>query len=199
MTATILLRVDAMTGHYRMPGQANLMQTVRTFPVVPYSTVRGFVESLLGMEWMTLRGIRLAIGVRQPPRGRGDVFRKDHAWASDGVGDKGEMIRPVHRETLFFPSYRIGVEGDSQTINNLRAALRGEVDRYGLLYLGESEDLVDWVGEETGSAKWLVPGVEIALPVRTVRGWDNLNSTYGRFNLVEAEAPPPEAWVNPDA
>lgn len=193
----ITLRVDVVSGHYRVPGQVGQGQTASTYPIAPPSTVVGFLESLCGVESGTLVGdTQVAMGFVRRPQGHGILLRKDHSWASGGIkpttGGKAENIRAALHETLFFISYRIAVRGPF--VERIRAAMAGDVDRYGVLSLGESEDAVDWICEEDGRAEWLVPGSAFTLPVKAGRGYKTINPVFQNFDFIESDTPPEMAW-----
>ena len=77
----IALRVDAVSGHYRVPGQVGQGAVAATFPIAPLSTVRGFIESLCGEGFQTFQG-RLAYGWLRHPEVMGRMYRTAHVWAS---------------------------------------------------------------------------------------------------------------------
>ena len=203
----IALHVEAVSGHYGVPGQVSQGATRHTLPVVPPSTVQGFLESFVGASYRTFEGA-FAYGRIRPPTGRGLILRQAHVWASprsvkenkrarDAVRARGvwvsggkesrgdrEGTRTIKIETLIDPSYCILVDGPWES--RVRAALDGKGDCYGVLYLGESSDIVHWVGEmldPTDQVEWLVPGTEMVLPTKAARGYHNMDSTYGTFDL----------------
>ncbi len=193
------LRVDVVSGHYRVPGQGGQGVTAASFELAPPTTVMGFLESLCGEESGSFGPEnQVAIGLVNPNQGHGFLARKDHNWNSGGIkpksGGAGEDIRMVLRETHFFLSYRISVRGPYA--EKIRKALNGEVDRYGVLSLGESGDVVDWLCEETGDANWLVPGTQVVLPVKTGRGYGTMDTVYRSFDFTDAGEPPEAAWLN---
>lgn len=194
----IILRVEVQTGHYRMPGQVKTI--ARTFPLAPPSTVRGFIESLCALPLGSLDGetTQFAYGFIDDPEGRGDLFRKDHIFSTSGVGKMKEAIRPVHRETLFGVTYRVAIRG--ALVPLIRKMLAGDMTevnrRWGVLYLGESDDTVQWLAEEPGPARWLVPGRQHILPVKAGRGFNVLRPTYNTFDQLDSsEETPEEAWL----
>lgn len=200
------LHVDVDSGHYRRPGNVSNLQVQQTFPFPPPSGIKGFVESLCGIYQSDPAKTRYAIGRVGGPWGHGLILRKAHVWCPDGVkinkkGDKkgevgegGEAIRPVSVDTIFKVSYQIGVDGELEAL--VRKALKGEVDRTGILYLGESDNLVYWLVEEERAAEWLIPGDKWPLPIKTQRGYDKVRPTYRTFGLSGAmPTPPSEAWL----
>jgi CRISPR-associated Cas5-like protein len=195
---TITLRVEVSTGHYRVPGQVK--SVARSFPLAPPSTMRGFIESLCALPHGSLDGetTQFAYGFINDPEGRGDLFRKDHIFSTSGVGKMKEAIRPVHRETMFGLTYRVAIRG--ALVPLIRKMLNGDTAaiarRWGVLYLGESDDTVQWLAEEAGEARWLVPGQQHILPTKAGRGYNVLRPTYGCFDMVDATAElPEEAWL----
>jgi hypothetical protein len=87
---------------------------------------------------------------------------------------KGEFPRPIHVPTLFHPRYHICIRGSSEQEAVIREALKGNVDRYGILSLGESDDVVTWMTETPldSPTEWVVEGSTIPLTVRSATGFN---------------------------
>lgn len=155
----------------------------QTYRVVPPSTVVGFIEAFLGREAGTFARAenKLAVGEIAKPTGRGILFRTGHIKDSSGT-----IKRPVNHETWFNLRYRVVVQGPWE--KDLRDAFNGDCEdannAYGVLCLGESEDLVNSVvlDDET-PARWLVPGKSFMLPIQAPYGYSNLNPILKRFSL----------------
>lgn len=191
----ISLRVETMTGHYRVPGNVDNMGNAPTFPIAPPSTIRGFIESLCGKErgWFTGKVAygwlgRDGEGVFEP-LASGSLLRKAHVWSSSGMKGPGktkygQVTRPIHVHTMFDLHYRILIDADEEQEQVIRAALRGEVDRYGVLSLGESDDVVSWMAEDVSDTpvRWVVSGHMMPLPVKSGQGYNNINPTIKMFD-----------------
>ena len=70
---TVLLAVDVISGHYTIPGPtaAGAGGLVATFPIAPPSTIRGFLESLCGLNFGDFNDLAFSYGYRAAPEGRG--------------------------------------------------------------------------------------------------------------------------------
>jgi len=202
----ISLIVYLMSGHYRKPGTVGNMGHVASYPVAPPSTIIGFLESLCGMESGTFKG-SFSYGWVKRPAAMGVILRKDHVWSSSGDSNQGknpyptdsEVLRPVLREMMFDFVLNIMVQGPSE--ERIRAALRGEVTRYGVLSLGESDNVVSWLQEgQEDAVEWVIPGNRMLLPIKSGRGYDVVNPVYKSFNYSKPCLEPPEtAWLQPIA
>lgn len=186
----ISLAVRATSGHYRVPGQVEQGSVQSTFPIAPPSCIRGFLESMCGTPQGSFRGA-FAYGYLRPPEGHGLLVRRAHVYSSSGIkgearGALAETIRVVKVDTLFDLSYRVDVRGSWEA--RVRAALAGDVARFGVLSLGESTDLVTWLDEcpSDTPAQWVVPGSRMALPVRSGRGFDTVSAEYATFDFGTA-------------
>lgn len=186
----IPLIVFATSGCYRVPGAVPTGLTASTYPIAPPATVRGFIESLCGKEKGTFRG-HFAYGWHKHPEGRGEEMKSLAMWTSSG-----EVTRPVRTPFLYRPTYQVVI--DSPVFEDLiQKSLLGEITRYGVLYLGESEDTVLRIEVKQEAAEWLVPGAKYILPVRSKYGYGYVNPTLGRFALTERQDVVPEkAWLS---
>lgn len=192
----LTMRVDAMSGHYKLPGPVKDRYVAASFPIAPPSTMRGFLESNVGSESGTFEG-EFAYGWLRRPLGHSRMLRRIQAETSaakfisvrDGKERIGMMARPIFVDTLFDLSYCVMVRGP--WVARCREALAGNVERYGVLSLGESTDIVSWVGElpePPPSVQWVVPGQQMVLPVKSGRGFSNLTDTvFGSFDLKFGE------------
>lgn len=210
---TIRHTARAVSGHYGIPTPVTNMQTKHSFSLAPPSTIRGYIESLMGLSRGEFEG-EIAFGVMAPPVGFGKVLRMNTAWGNaEGKPDpalgldangkpkktKGEsnatLRRPYYWDIYYGMSYQIAVRGP--LTERLAAALRGEVERYGILSLGTSEDEVYEVTEEAEEARWVVPGKMFVLPVVSGEGWNKREPLMGRFSLtVDKKVDiPEEAWI----
>jgi len=181
----IVLEVVLQQAHFGVAGGGDI-RTI--YPIVPHPTARGFIESLCGREHETMKDMQLAVGVRQFERSRGTILRKLHARSSSG-----DVTRPVPHHILWNPVYAIAVRGEHA--DPVRATLRGEGTRYGILSLGESDSAVDWISEDpVGHAQWLIPGTTYALPIRAGRGYRGQYVHKG-FDLLKHTGVPDQAWI----
>lgn len=197
------LKVTAVTGHYTQPGSQETMGLARSYPIAPPSTMAGFVESLCGAPLGAFRssGSTLAYGWASRPTGHAILLQRMHTLASqpDPVSGKSKMTestRPYHRECLVNMTYRITVRGPFA--DRIRRALDGDVDRTGVLSLGDSDDMVDWITESTEPAEWLVPGTSLRLPTRVPRNYACIQAEKQSFDLTPlSEDVPDTAWMSP--
>lgn len=195
----IALHVEVTSGHYGYPGVTQNLGLKYSAPVPHPSTIQGFLESLMGMKWQTLKG-RFAYGVKQAPVGRAEVLRTVHTLMSiaatqpRGKEHRNEGTRVSKVEKWFWPQYTIVYEGPLES--TLRASLKGEVERFGTVYLGESDDLVDVVAETDDlTARWVVPGTSTLLTVKTKHGFSDLKPEYKAFDLGEPGPLAASAWL----
>ncbi|MFW6046747.1 MAG: CRISPR-associated protein Cas5 [Candidatus Woesearchaeota archaeon] len=125
---------------FRRPTSTSI---IMTYPVPPYTTIRGLLSNVLGLnrddyriqEWFK-------IGIKPL-----DVSNKSREMAKllklKGSGkkyQKGFPSSPLFREFLIKPEYEIFLVGDENNINSIYNYLINPVRP---LYLGSSDDLVD--------------------------------------------------------
>jgi hypothetical protein len=110
------------------------------------------------------------------------------------------LTRPTKKVVLYGMILRIVVDGPYE--EPLRAALRGERARYGgPLYLGESDNPVEWIAEDVAPTEWLVKGKRMSLPIyvppkRGFNSYGDRTVKYGRFDLSAPSLEVPEAaWI----
>ncbi len=192
----LTLLVHAVTGHYAAPGETPLLATRRTYPICPPSTMAGFLESLAGEPCGSFRasGSKVAYGWARRPRGRASMLRTQHVQADGGLGPNNEALRPILRECLFDMHYGVAVTGPWE--EKIRASLAGNISRFGVLSLGDSDDMVNMVREGSAPTEWLVPGSETYLPTRAARGTHNIQSEGQTFDLApQTLEVPATAWL----
>lgn len=199
----IRLLVETVSGHFRVPGQVigSPLGEAATFPIAPPSQIRGAIESLCGRDFETFEG-EFAYGRFAPPEGFGILTRRAQVWSTSGdksekkgrVGTGGEVIRAIRVPTYFNLSFCIAVRGPWEDL--VRAAVRGDVARQGVLSIGESGDFVSWLAEDDSDrpVQWVVPGRRMLLTTRAGRGYSNMTATYGRFDFGSEPA-----WYGPPA
>lgn len=187
----ICLLVHALSGHYRKPGQVGQGHTGGSFPLCPVSTMQGFLESLCGQQSSSFEG-EFAYGWFKRPQGHGEILRKVAVWASDSRDKENknkenknkENNRVIKVETMYDMTYTVCVKGPQEQL--IRNALAGKVTRYGVLYLGESYDLVTHIqvkDEMPTETEWVVPGKSTLLPIASGRGYGNFTVKYGMFDV----------------
>jgi len=185
----IRLHVGALRGHYGFPGRNGIFSVRQTAQVPHVSQIPGFLESACGDELGSFKG-RYAYGRVCAPLMQGRLLRKDKVFHGANPDPLG---RPCYWEALFGVEYQVVVEGTY--VERLRAALRGELPRYGVLSLGTSEDEVWLLKEADKAAEWVTPGKAFPLIVKPQRGYKNRRPQYGFFDLTEfREDIPIEAW-----
>jgi CRISPR-associated Cas5-like protein len=202
--STLILAVDAITGHYTVPGPTVSGGLVATFPIAPPSTIRGFLESLCGLSGGQFVNMAFTYGYRAAPEGRGRLLRKASVWASKGEGVEGDPPqRPLHFDTFWGMKYWITVTGPEVAL--IVRALDGDVERKigGPLYLGESSDIVTSVRPlpdviDEGGGCTVVPGRTIVMPWISGRGYGIRNAVLRAYDLGPIRPPPPAPPVDPD-
>ena len=96
--------VEAVTGHWGMPGQVPQGATAASYPYAPPSTIQGFLESLVGAPRGAFKG-RFAYGLLREPGGHGFMDRRVHVWASQEGTKRKETIRLNHIEVWYDVAY----------------------------------------------------------------------------------------------
>jgi len=188
----ITLLVEAVSGHYRIPGKVGSGELAPTYPIAPPSTIQGFLESMAGCPWQSFKG-SFFYGWEHLPRGRGRATRRVTVWSSPNkgrdksLGDQG--VRCINLDILYDISYIIVVNGEWE--QKLRDSLAGKISRTGILYLGESSDLVNVfeIPNPPEGVLWVTPGASHTLPVKTGRGYDNISVAYRSFDIRRDLAP----------
>lgn len=184
------LIVHGATGHWGLPGQVDQGGFSPSLPMPPLSTVRGFLESLLGLERGGFGG-RVAWGWLRRPAGHGWLVRRASVWSSSGNSAK-ETIRSVSVEVWFDWQLVVRVQGKLE--DELRSAMRGDRPRYGVLCLGESQDMVQVFEREVSDEDvgWICPVGEeepgYLLPVQSGQGYGSMTTRYGRFAVKPGQA-----------
>jgi len=194
----ITLRIDSISGHFRIPGQIPLLALVPSYPFCPPSTMQGCLEAFTASRKGSFRG-EFRYGAFRPPGGWGTLLRQAQIWASKKKDQQRapndyEVMRPVHVEKWYDLSHCVQVRGPWE--DKIRETLeKGRDDFFGVLYLGESQDLITWIGETDDpldKVQWLVPGSQMQLPVKTLYGYRNYGPTLKGFDLRITKNP---AWM----
>ena len=197
----LLLAVDTFTGHYGRPGAVKQGQTHTTLPFPPPSTIRGFLESLGGMNRGELKG-EFAYAVKSAPWGAGTILRRDHVWTSGMPNDpwsknrKGENYRVTGVRMHFLPSYYVAYKGSQEDV--LRSAVAGKVKRSGVLSLGTGDNAVTALSEvsfpTSREALWIVRGDEFRLTVHTTETAHRMEGRWASFALCPSTTLPSAGW-----
>ncbi len=215
----ISLEVRCVCGHYRIPTVVSDMTRTPSFPVAPPSTIKGFIEALVGKVG-AMEENRFAYGLASDPTGMGYLLRKDTVWTTSGadvkvpswnkkgearsepdgsikmINGKAPVSRPTMRETHFHLTYRVVVEGPLE--DALRASLTEPSG--GGRYLGESDNPIWWLEEGTPATRWIVPGSSMPLPLKSGYGFNSISPVYRGWDFSNpSEEIPKEAWIEQDA
>lgn len=165
----IFLEVKTTSGHYGQSAIPDTFSIKQSFKVPPPSTIRGFIESLCGMELNTFKG-KLSYGIVAPPKGKGNILKLGTYWSNEMFEGKNENTagqRPVVWETYFDCSYIIGVQ-DSEFEPLIQSSLNGQTKRFGILSLGTSDDEVYFIKiTETPFCRWVRNGNEIVMQIES--------------------------------
>lgn len=186
----IRLRVEVVSGHYRVPGQVNadgVVAEAPSFPIAPPSTIQGFIESLCGaagLERGSFRG-KYAYGMYANPLGFSNNIQQVHIRSTSykDTPTKFEGIRIIRVPRFHDLQYCLLIEGPWE--DRVLSALQGDIDRFGILSLGSSSDMVSWLDIDTSNepVSWVTHGGRMRLITKSGRGWDNLSTTYGGFSF----------------
>lgn len=121
----------------------------KTYSAPPPSTVYGMLLSLVGeTDSRKHCGVRLAIAMLSQPQ-KSTVLRKMRRFKAPSLGDP-RNTSPEHQEILTDVRFIVWVESSQESINPTLAERIEQarnnpatVKRFGCLYLGESNDLVN--------------------------------------------------------
>ena len=181
----------------------------KTYPVPPPSTLYGMLLSLVGeTDARKHCGVMLAIAMLSQPQ-KSTVLRKMRRFKASSLGDP-RNTSPEHQEILTDVRFIVWVESSRESVNPTLAERieqartnSSSVKRFGCLYLGESNDLVNsirLVKEHHLSEiqQWLVKNNRgnITLPY-----WvDHIGSQgtrWQRYCLEELDlkTPPDNSWT----
>jgi len=203
------LIVRATSVHFGIPIPVKTGGLKSSFKYPPPSTVRGMLESLLGLQRGEFVG-DIAIGILRPPGGRGTPLYSNTGEANgkhprnvlmyakenkDAPSKPVTLMQPYRHEIFYDVEYQFAVRGPM--IEQIRCALRGDVERFGVLSLGTSDNEVYDIVEESVDAQWIVPGTAFPLIVESRVGPKNRQPVMGRFELSpKMEDIPPTAWIS---
>ncbi|MCC0179872.1 type I-MYXAN CRISPR-associated protein Cas5/Cmx5/DevS [Waterburya agarophytonicola K14] len=181
----------------------------KTYPVPPPSTVYGMLLSLVG-ETDSQRhcGVRLAIAMLSQSQ-KSKILRKMRRFKASSLGDP-RNTSPEHQEILTDIRFIVWVESSLESVNptlvkriEQAKANPATIKRFGCLYLGESNDLVNSVRlaserHLSQPKQWLVQDNtgSITLPY-WVDHVGSRGTRWQRYSLEELECktPPDSSWT----
>lgn len=214
----ILLQVDMSADYHGLPHVAAAGGVAISTPMAPPSTIVGFLESMCGKRsgWFLGTKSSVAYGLKSKPKLSGTILRttyteprapktdksdskdqpdpeeKPDPSVKKATSKKVEVTRPVARVVNFYTSYLIAVVGEAE--KEVRLALDGKVKRYGVLSLGESDNMVNLVTEvpNATNALWLERyqgngGMLLTKVAKQLLGGNN--STIDKFILSKEYVP----------
>jgi len=188
---------------------------VLSYPVPPFTTLRGLLANALGLGWADPlwteleRVLRLNVSPLVPLQPQLQMVKLLKAVRRENPNDSGRHFpsSPVYQQFYVRPCYRVycGVAASrpeaAQEVRILRDAL---LDPARPLYLGQSDDLVDvrivWEGRATrveGEGLWgLIPGQGVEAPGEWLRlPWAVVGREYPLVlsDLLLPDTPPVRA------
>ena len=196
-----------------------------TAPTLPHSTAWGFLMNAAAIdarlpeyEYAESRTVsrdavplRLAIGSRTPVL-RGKVMCHYHGYPvspnpekrAQNHGSKHQIL-PVMREFLIDTDFVIGVQAPNGFRERLESGLRGELPRYGMLVLGNSENTIDSIDvlDQAPEARWMDAVPEYAPPrasacrltvsIDRMRNYQTVSKVFAPTEPMKE--PPSSAWT----
>ena len=180
-----------------------------TYLVPPPSTVYGMLLSLIGeTDARRYLKVKLAIAMLSEPQ-KSTVLRKIRRFKASSLGDP-RNTSPEHQEIITNIKFIVWVDSSKQKIKPTLAerieqaiASPADVKRFGCLYLGESNDLVNSVrlAKEhhlSQIKQWLVKSNQgnITLPY-WVDHVGSRGTRWQRYHLEELDlkTPPDNSWM----
>lgn len=181
----------------------------KTYYVPPPSTVYGMLLSLVGeTDSRKHCGVRLAIAMLSQPQ-KSTVLRKIKRFKAASLGNS-KNTSPEHQEILTDVRFIVWVESSLEEIKPALAerikqarSNPAAVKRFGCLYLGESNDLVNSIGlarehHLNQNKQWLVKDNRgnITLPY-WVDHVGSRRTRWQRYRLEESDlnTPPDNSWT----
>ncbi len=203
---SIAIYIDVPVATFR---QSHAREYGQTYPYPPHSTVYGLLLSLVGeMDMQKHCGVQLAIAMLSQPE-KSKTLRTLHRFKfkeEDNLGNK----RPDYQEILTDIRFIVWVKSGNDKTNpslskRLEQALLNpdSVNRWGVLYLGESDDLVNiikLVSDEFSikSRQWLIQDNNgwITLPYWVDHfGFKGTHWLRYRLEAIPCSSPPYLAWT----
>ncbi len=127
--------------------------TILTYPVPPFTTIRGFLANALGWNqdsyYRELRGdsrnllydLRIGIEVVSYGEPNAELAKILKLIPRVSGYQRSFPSSPMHREFLVKPHYRIYISGPDSMIEEIASALNSPQRP---LYLGQSDDMIDY-------------------------------------------------------
>lgn len=203
---SVAIYIDVPVATFR---QSHAREYGQTYPYPPHSTVYGLLLSLVGeMDMQKHCGVQLAIAMLSQPE-ISKTLRTLHRFKfkqEDNLGNK----RPDYQEILTDIRFIVWVKSGNDKTNpslskRLEQALLNpdSVNRWGVLYLGESDDLVNiikLVSDEFSvkSRQWLIQDNNgwITLPYWVDHfGFKGTHWLRYRLEAIPCSSPPDLAWT----
>ncbi|MDJ0511795.1 MAG: type I-MYXAN CRISPR-associated protein Cas5/Cmx5/DevS [Crocosphaera sp.] len=203
---SIAIYIDVPVATFR---QSHAREYGKTYAYPPHSTVYGLLLSLVGeMDMQKHCGVQLAIAMLSQPE-KSKTLRTLHRFKfkqEEHLANK----RPDYQETLTDIRFIVWVKsGDNKTNPSLPERLEqalfnpDSVNRWGVLYLGESDDLVNIIklvsdDFSVKSRQWLIQDNNgwITLPC-WVNHFEFKGTHWLRYRLeaISCLSPPELAWT----
>lgn len=189
--------------------QSHTREYGKTYPVPPPSTVYGMLLTLVGeTDAYKHCGVKLAIAMLSQPR-KSKVIRQLRRFKVKDYGDSRNTI-PEYQEILTDIQFIVWVASEAEQVQptlceRVEQALMHptSVERFGCLYLGESNDLVNvvkLVSDDYGydSRRWLIRDDQglMSLPY-WVDHVGSRGTRWWRYRLQEisTQSPPESCWA----
>jgi CRISPR-associated protein Cas5t len=203
---SVAIYIDVPTATFR---QSHAREYGKTYLYPPHSTVYGLLLSLVGeMDLEKHCGVQLAIAMLSQPA-KSKTIRTVHRFKFKLKNHEGNK-RPDYQEVLTDIRFMVWVKSNLDK-NNLSLPERLEqallnpdsIKRWGVLYLGESDDLVNdvkLVNEDFSikSRQWLLRDDrgQITLPY-WVDHFNFQGTRWFRYCLrtIACQSPPESAWT----
>ncbi|AFZ36225.1 CRISPR-associated protein Cas5 [Stanieria cyanosphaera PCC 7437] len=178
-----------------------------TYCYPPFSTIYGFLLSLVGEEDLTAHlGVKLAMGIigDKPPISRIVRKQRHHKFSKTHMGTypPSQFSKPNFQELLTDLKVVVKLDSSEESAKiklDERVAIAlispEQITRFGGISLGESWALINGIRpyrEEDGKIDWFIKDCRglISLPVWINR--QNQRGTFQRFSLGEFN---PNCWV----
>jgi len=202
----VAIYIDVPVATFR---QSHAREYGKTYPYPPHSTVYGLLLSLVGeMDMRKHWGVQLAIAMLSQPA-KSKVLRILHRFKfkqQDHEGNKRPDFQEVLTDIRFIVWIKAGNDKNNPTLpDRLEQAFLNpdSVKRWGTLYLGESDDLVNIIKLVTEdfclkSREWLLKDDNgwITLPYWVDHfGFQGTRWLRYRLEAIPYQSPPDSAWI----
>ena len=204
MTDLVCLRIEVPFASFRDPRRRECRNS---FPVPPPSTIYGMLLSAVGeCDRHRHRGAEIAIGLLSEPT-YFTVLRKCRRFKHTRI-DHQSNSTPDFQEVLADVRLLVWLKGDRSEANladRIKTALANpaEVNRFGILSLGESRDMVDdlsFANEGDRVDRWLLKDERGFLVLPTWSDRSSMGATkWQSYSLTKMpdfpNGPPEAAWT----